>query len=86
MTKFTGGNCFSFSHMLHVQSTIGHIHRYALGLSREYSIVRGSRRNTSALNFPMHSYDSTRIPFVVTPNALRLRTKEHMKGKCKRCR
>ena len=57
MTKFTGGNCFSllFLHKLQVQSTIGHLHRYTLGLSREYSIIRGSRRNASALNFPMHS-------------------------------
>ena len=29
-------------------------------------------------------FDSTRVPFVVTPNALRLRTKERRKGKYKK--
>ena len=52
MNKCTGSNCFSFSRMLHVLSTIGHILRYALGVSRELSIIRGSCRNTSALTFP----------------------------------
>ena len=80
MNKCTGSNCFSFSRMLHVSSTIGHILRYALGVSREFFNLGDQAGIPLPLASQCTQYNGTSIPIIVIPKALRLKIKKHVKG------
>ena len=83
MTQFNGSN-FSF-HTCNLSSLLSVTYTDMRWVCHGNILSFGDRAG-----IPLHltsqctQYDSTRIPFVVTPKALRLRTKEHMKGNCKK--